>query len=99
MTNTRLLTLIMSALLCVLPHTPAAAQKKKSSGVNEANAHNDAGIKLFQANANMEAVAEFTKALEATPTDFRIYNNRAKAYRAAQKFPESLADFAKAIEL
>src|SRR3954471_16303759 len=98
MKNTKFVTLTAVALLCLLPHAPAEAQKKKASAASEATAHNEAGIKLLQTNANAEAVEEFTKAIEASPKDFRIYNNRAKAYRAAQKFPESVADFTKAIE-
>src|SRR6202030_3616382 len=64
-----------------------------------AAAHGNKGNELAQAAKYDEAVAEFTKAIELSPSDSRLYNDRGRVYRAMAKYTEAMADFDKAIQL
>ena len=65
----------------------------------EAAAHGNKGHELAQALKYDEAIIEYTKAIELSPKDVRLYIDRGLVYRAATKIPEAMADFTKAIEL
>ena len=65
----------------------------------DAAAHGNKGKELAAAGKLDEALAEYTKALEISPKDERLYRDRGLVYRANNKFPEAIADFAKAIEI
>src|SRR2546423_13559529 len=64
-----------------------------------AAAHGNKGNELAQAAKYDEAIAEFTKAIELSSSDPRLYNDRGRVYRAMSKFPEAMADFDKATQL
>src|SRR3954464_3246753 len=75
-----------------------------TTGVNAADpaaaaAHGNKGNELAQAAKYDEAIAEFTKAIELSPGDSRLYNDRGRVYRAMAKFTEAMADFDKGIAL
>src|SRR3954471_17328900 len=64
-----------------------------------AAAHGNKGNELAQAAKYDEAIVEFTKAIELSPGDSRLYNDRGRVYRAMAKFTEAMADFDKGIKL
>jgi tetratricopeptide (TPR) repeat protein len=70
------------------------AEKKGSSAE-----HANKAVQLSQQGATDQAIEEFSKAIEVSPKDFRLYNDRGKVLRAVNKLPEAVADFTKAIEL
>ena len=57
------------------------------------------GVELAKNKKYGEAAEEFSKAIKANPKAPRHYSNRGKAYRAAGKLNEAVADFTKLIEL
>ena len=64
-----------------------------------AAAHGNKGTELAQAAKYDEAVVEFTKAVELSPSDPRLYNDRGRVYRAMAKYAEAMADFDKSVSL
>src|SRR5256714_12357831 len=64
-----------------------------------AAAHGNKGNELAQTAKYDEAIVEFAKAIELSPSDPRLYNDRGRVYRAMAKYPEAMADFDKAITL
>src|SRR5213076_3284608 len=76
--------------------TPAFAYADNKAA---AAAHGNKGNELAQAAKYDEAIVEFTKAIELSSSDPRLYNDRGRVYRAMAKFTEAMADFNKAIAL
>jgi len=58
-----------------------------------------AGNAAFKAGNYDEAVAQFTTAIEADPTNHVLYSNRSGAYAAKSAFKEALLDANKCIDL
>src|SRR6266568_2588769 len=73
----------------------ALAKEKAGTGISEYTK----GNQLFESKQYEQAVAEFTKAIEANGKQPAFYENRGFAYIALEKGPEAAADFSKAIEL
>src|SRR5213082_3622512 len=71
------------------------AKEKAGSGISEYTK----GKQLFESKQYEQAVAEFTKAIEANGKQPAFYENRGFAYIALEKGPEAAAEFSKAIEL
>ena len=71
----------------------------KRAPATDAGGHNKRGIELAEQKQFDAAIAEFTKAIQASPKDPHGYNNRGTAYRASNKFAEAASDFSKAIEV
>src|SRR6266508_1211848 len=91
------LTIVVIMPLCLAQSSMAQAQRKKSaSGVAE---HANKAVELAQGGAYEEAIAEFTKAIELSPTDARLYNDRGRVYHRMNRLPEAIEDFSKAIKL
>jgi tetratricopeptide (TPR) repeat protein len=86
-----------AALFCVAQSGIGQAQTKKSGG--GAAEHANKAVKLAQTGAYEEAIAEFTKAIQLSPNDARIYNDRGLVYHKLNRFPEAMEDFSKAIEI
>jgi protein O-mannosyl-transferase len=57
------------------------------------------GNKLFQLRRYDEAIADFSKAIDAYPDDELLYGSRAKAYYFLGKYQQALQDFDHAISL
>jgi tetratricopeptide (TPR) repeat protein len=91
------LIIVATALLCLAQSGVGQAQNKKSGG--GAVEHASKAVKLAQAGSFDEAIAEFTKAIQLSPDDARIYNDRGWAYYKLNRFPEATEDFSKAIEI
>jgi tetratricopeptide (TPR) repeat protein len=91
------LIIVAAALLCLAQSGPGQAQTKQLAG--RAAEHANKGVKLAQAGAYEEAIAEFTKAIQLSPKDAPIYDDRGWAYHKLNRFPEAIEDFSKAIEL
>ena len=91
------LIIVAAALLCLAQSGPGQAQTKMLAG--RAAEHANKGVKLEQAGAYEEAIAEFTKAIQLSPKDAPIYDDRGWAYHKLNRFPEAIEDFSKAIEL
>ena len=91
------LTIVAAVLLCLAQSGTGQAQTKKSAG--GAVEHANKAVKLVQAGSYDEAIAEFTKAIQLSPKDARIYNDRGWAYYKLNRFPEATEDFSKAIEI
>src|SRR5947207_3064472 len=70
-------------------------KEKAGAGISEYTK----GNQLFESKQYEQAVAEFTKAIEANGKQPAFYENRGFAYIALEKGPEAAADFSKAIEL
>ena len=81
----------LAAGLLLLATTPFTYADNKA----DAAAHGNKGNELAQAAKYDEAIVEFTKAIELSPKDERLYADRGRVYRAAAKLPEAMADFAK----
>ncbi len=98
MRNNRRLTgwglVLLSVALC-----GTSWAQKKGGGDKEAMAEAAKAVQLAQQGAYDQAVAGFTKAINLSPKDDRLYKDRGSIYLTLQKFPEAVADFAKAIEL
>jgi tetratricopeptide (TPR) repeat protein len=97
----RKIVLVAIAVLWITPNQTSFGQThkagaSKSSGASE---HVNRGADLAAKGQYDEAIAEFTKAIEANPKKPMYYSNRGNVYRAAGKLPEAIADFSKAIEL
>ncbi|ERF76193.1 hypothetical protein EPUS_07393 [Endocarpon pusillum Z07020] len=65
----------------------------------DAEAAKTAGNKYFKAKDYSRAIAEYTKAVDAQPSNATYLSNRAAAYMSANNFPAALADSLKANEL
>src|SRR5262249_56140322 len=110
MLNKQAITIGIASLLCCVVVQVAPAKKPAAGGRGN---HIQRGIELAQQKHFDQAVAEFTKAIEANPKDTRGYANRGTAYRqgaraaiaagdsegASTRYQSALADFAKYIEL
>ena len=96
---TTIKTAVGIGLLCVALSGTSWAQKKKP-GDTAAMATAAHAMELVKQGAYPQAIEEFTKAIEASPKDSRLYVDRGGVYLSGlQKFPEATADFTKAIEL
>ena len=91
------LIIVAAALLCLAQSGVGQAQNKKSGG--GAVEHANKAVKLAQAGSYEEAIAEFTKAIQLSPKDPQIYNDRGLVYHRMNRFPEAMEDFSKAIEI
>src|SRR5256714_13927003 len=85
--------LAATVLLLATAHWTCAADPVQAA------AHGNKGNELAQAAKYDEAIVEFTKAIELSSSDPRLYNDRGRVYRAMSKFPEAMADFDKATQL
>ena len=110
MNNYKLVTVLALAIaFLAVPDRGLYAQKKRNtprptgttagSNPNDPGGHSARGIEAAKQRDYETAIAEFTKAIAAEPTDAKNYFNRGTAYRGSNKMNEALADFAKAIEL
>src|SRR6266850_7834448 len=77
----------------------ATASWTYSADPAAAAAHGNKGNELAQAAKYDEAIIEFAKAIELSPSDPRLYNDRGRVYRAMAKYTEAMADFDKGITL
>jgi len=93
------LIIVAAALLCLAQSGVGQAQNKKPAGGAGGVEHANKAVKLAQAGSYDEAIAEFTKAIQLSPNDARIYNDRGWAYYKMNRFPEATEDFSKAIEI
>jgi tetratricopeptide (TPR) repeat protein len=91
------LTIVVFMLLCLAQSSMAQSQRKKSAG--GAAEHANKGVELAQSGAYEEAIAEFSRALELSPKDPRLYNDRGRVYHRMNRLPEAIEDFSKAITL
>jgi tetratricopeptide (TPR) repeat protein len=99
MTTNKKLTLMTIALLCIALGGTSWAQKKKSADA-EAMATAAQAMELVKQGAYPQAIEAFTKAIEGSPKDSRLYVDRGGVYLSGlQKFTEAAADFTKAVEL
>ena len=110
MLNKQAITIGIASLLCCAVVQVAPAKKPAAGGGGN---HMQRGIELAQQKHFDQAVAEFTKAIEANPKDTRGYANRGTAYRqgaraavaagdsegASTRYQSAMADFSKYIEL
>ncbi len=64
-----------------------------------ASAHNNLGLSNFEANRYMNAVDNFTRAIELDPYCAAFYNNRGLAQYHLNLFDDCLSDFEDAIKL
>ena len=71
----------------------------KMSAAEIAEAAKAAGNAAFKAGNFDEAIAEFTKAVEADPTNHVLYSNRSGAHAAKADFKAALLDANKCIDL
>src|SRR5215472_3292912 len=108
MWNKQLITFAIASALCCAVEVNGAKPAKGGGGN-----HIQRGIELAQQKHFDQAVAEFTKAIEANPKDTRGYANRGTAYRqgaraavaagdsegASTRYQSAMADFSKYIEL
>jgi tetratricopeptide (TPR) repeat protein len=62
-------------------------------------AHANKGVQLAQQGAFEEAIAAFTKAIEANPKDVRFYKDRGGVYLTTRRFQDAVNDFTKVVEL
>jgi tetratricopeptide (TPR) repeat protein len=90
--------IIMAAMLLCLAQTGVSQAQNKKSGGGAAE-HANKAVKLAQSGAYDEAIAEFTRAIQISPNDARIYTDRGRVYHRMNRFPEAMEDFSKAIEL
>src|SRR5438045_6927122 len=88
------ITLLAASLLIF-----ATAHWAYSADPAAAAAHGNKGNELAQAAKYDEAIVEFTKAIELSPSDPRLYNDRGRVYRAMAKYTEAMADFDKSVGL
>jgi Flp pilus assembly protein TadD len=97
----RKIILVAIAVLWITPNQTSFGQTHKTgaSKASGASEHVNRGADLAAKGQYDEAIAEFTKAIEANPKKPMYYNNRGNVYRAAEKLPEAIADFSKSIEL
>ena len=91
------LIIVAAALLCLAQSGVGQAQTKKPAG--GAAEHANKAVKFAQTGAYEEAIAEFTLAIQLSPKDARIYNDRGLVYHKLNRFPEAMEDFSKAIEI
>src|SRR6266446_7645821 len=97
--NTNRIVTLAVALLVSISLSEGLAKEKAEGGGEASDAHSRRGIELAQEKKFDEAIAEFTKALQADPGNPVKYRNRGSAYRQAGRFPEAAADFSKMIQL
>src|SRR5215469_18385188 len=96
---TRRLTPIF-VMLVLLGLTHFAEAKKGSGGKGSGGmAEYQKGNELFDQKQYDQAIAEFTKAIQANPKQATFYTNRGYTYLHLNKLDEAVADFSKAIEL
>src|SRR5689334_16324884 len=82
-------------ILFTLLGSASFAEAKKATGLNEFQKGNE----LFDQKQYDQAIAEFTKAIQADPKQGQFYTNRGFAYMHMNKLTEAVNDFTKAIEL
>ncbi|MBA2430911.1 MAG: tetratricopeptide repeat protein, partial [Chthoniobacterales bacterium] len=87
------------ALLCFAQEGTSDAQTKKKATGGAGMSEAARGVQLAQQGAHEEAIAAFTKAIEANPKDARFYNDRGGVYLTIRRFKEAAEDFTKSIEL
>src|SRR5205085_6199752 len=105
--------LIWLILLSGLFFAPPVAMAKKRGGEGDTEGHRRKGVELIDAKQYDQAIAEFSKEVEAAPGEPGAYRDRGTAYRvaaraavaagdgpaSAAKFGAAVADFSKEIEL
>lgn len=89
---------MLVAVLCLTLGGTSWGQKKKSSDA-EAIALAAKAMEFVRQGALPQAIEGFTKAIEGSPKDFRLYRDRGSVYLTMSKFTEAVADFTKQIEL
>src|ERR1051325_11031464 len=82
-------------IVCALLGSVHFAEGKKVPGMAEF----EKGTQLFDQKQYDQAIAEFTKAIQANPKQSSFFANRGYAYFRLNKLTEATDDFSKAIEL
>ena len=59
----------------------------------------NAGLLAMKADNIQEAIEQFTRAIEASPNDYRLYNDRGVAYKRAGNLDQAIADYTRALEI
>ena len=85
-------TLILSILLSALFFGAPVASAKKRGGGGDTEGHRRKGVELIDAKQFDQAIAEFTKEVEAAPGEPAAYRDRGTAYRAAARAAELAGD-------
>ena len=66
---------------------------------SEADSYFARGLNYHSAGSFREAISNYTKAIEITPTFARTYTKRGEAYLSTEHYFDAISDFNKAIEL
>src|SRR2546429_6952126 len=83
---------ILSVLLSALFFAaPVASAKKRSEG-GDTEGHRRKGVELIDAKQYDQAIAEFTKEVEAAPGEPGAYRDRGTAYRVAARAAVAAGD-------
>lgn len=59
----------------------------------------NSGLSAMKAGAVQEAIEHFTRAIQESPSDYRLYNDRGVAYKRMGDLERALADYSKALEI
>ncbi|MDQ3200364.1 MAG: tetratricopeptide repeat protein [Verrucomicrobiota bacterium] len=95
----QIFTALAVAAFCLAPLDNSFAKKKGTGSSSDAGGHIKAALELVDQRQFEPAIAEFTKALEASPDNaYAIYQNRGAMYLAVGKYAEAADDYAKALE-
>ena len=76
-----------------------AADLKKNSDEFTANEHFERGWKLQDEDKNLEAIEEYSKAIELNPDYELAYNNRGLAYYNLNEYETAIRDYNRAIKV
>lgn len=75
---------------------PNAVSKETTAKVKE---YFDRAEKFYQRKKYDSAIDAYTKAIELTPTDYSLYNNRGLVFHTKRDYDRAIADFDKSLEL
>jgi Flp pilus assembly protein TadD len=75
------------------------ARKVASLNPNDAEARDDLGIALANNRKYYQALAQFTRAIQLQPKNYRYYSNRALVENVIKQRKEAIADIRKALSL
>ena len=57
------------------------------------------GERLYNRKKYDEAIKAYTEAIELTPNDYSLFNNRGVSYHTKGEFEKAIADYTKSVEL
>ncbi len=83
---------------CVVELIPPDTSDSESLAIL-VEAHICLGVALARRNEPMEAVEEFTKAIELNPNRYLAYHNRGIAWSNCEELAKAIADYSRAIEI